>query len=262
MPTVSSQPTERHLVDVAGNQLDVAIWGVGAPSLVFLHEGLGSIDGWKGVPAAVAVATGETVLAYDRAGHGRSTPVPTAAWPTRWLHDEAVVLGELINHVGASEPLLVGHSDGGSIALIAAAERRCRPRALLTLAAHSWVETICFDAIVGMREHRDAFVKRLSRTHAHPQAVFDAWSGVWVSDDFQTWDIRPDLHAIECPALIAQGSEDEYATPAHAAITADAIGTRASSTLIPGLGHVLHHQDEQAIIDVIVRYVDQHPASG
>lgn len=249
-----SQPTARAVLRIGDDRLHTATWGDGPATILMLHEGLGSIDGWKGVPAAVATATGETVLAYDRAGHGRSTPTPTGPWPTRWLHHEAALLGKLIGAVTESAPLLVGHSDGGSIALIAAAEQHCSPRGLVTLAAHSWVEPVCFESIVGMRNNAEAFVARLGRSHAAAAQLFEAWSGVWVSADFQSWDIRPQLAAIACPALIAQGSNDEYASQAHVLATAQAIGPHAQSRLLQGLGHLLHHEDEQAVVETIVDF--------
>lgn len=254
MGSSTDEPTARDVIAVGDNHLHIAVWGKGTPSIILLHEGLGSIAGWKRVPSLVSASTGETVLAFDRAGHGASTPHPDGPWPTRWLHDEAEVLAGLVATCAVAEPLLVGHSDGGSIALIAAAEGHCTPRGILTLAAHSWVEQLCIDSIVAMRSNADAFVARLARTHAFPGRLFEAWSGVWVSEPFSHWDIRAQLHSISCPVLVAQGSNDEYASQQHAHLTAAAVGATATSQLMPGLGHLIHHQDPNAVVDIVTDF--------
>lgn len=216
-----------------------------------LHDGLGSIRQWRSIPATVAAVTGKTVLAYDRPGHGESTPVPTGPWPADWLHLEAERFGRLIPKLDVvAEPLVVGHSDGGSIALLHAAAGGAM-RGLLTLAAHSWVEQTCYDGIVGMRENTASIVRGLGRDHPNPDAVFEAWSGVWVSDGFRPWDIRPILSTIECPTIVAQGRNDEYAASAHAIETAAAIGANAEHLLLDDVGHLLHHQDPELVVQLI-----------
>lgn len=238
-------------VPVDDGAVTVARWGDGPADILLLHDGLGSIAQWRGIPSQVAATTGKTVLAYDRPGHGHSTPVPTGPWPTDWLHLEADRLSRLVPKLDlVAEPMVVGHSDGGSIALLYAAGGGPM-RGLLTLAAHSWVEQLCFDSIVGMRANTDAIVRGLGRDHPHPAEVFEAWSGVWVSDGFRTWDIRPMLATIACPTVVAQGARDEYASQAHGFETAAAIGDNAEATLLDGVGHLLHHQDPDLVVRVI-----------
>ncbi len=225
-------------------------WGAGPPSIVLSHDGLGSIGQWRDVPERVHAATGQTVLAIDRAGHGASTPVPTGAWPADWLHREADVLADLLAAVGADEPLLVGHSDGASISLLAAAGgTACR--GVVSLAAHTWVEDVCVSAIEGMRAQPARFVVGLGAFHEHPAAVFEAWSGVWTSDAFRRWDIRDRLGAIDVPVTVAQGAADEYATDAQVWETAAAIGSNASASLLAGLGHLLHFEAPDVVVDLI-----------
>ena len=256
--TDDRQPTNSPVettVELDGTALTVARWGEAPAEIVLLHDGLGSIGQWRSIPARIAAETGRTVLAYDRPGHGRSTPVPTGAWPADWLHVEADRFGRLLDALGpavAERPLVVGHSDGGSIALLRAAAQPERPwRGLITLAAHTWVEQRCVDGIVEMVDQRDLIVAGLVRYHQHPAAVFDAWSGVWLSDDFRPWDVRGDLHPIACPTLVAQGRLDEYATEAHATDTAAAIGANAEARLLDGVGHLLHHQDPDLVVSVV-----------
>ncbi|MEM9040157.1 MAG: alpha/beta hydrolase [Actinomycetota bacterium] len=248
-------------VEVGECRLRTATWGSAevpgpAPDVVMLHDGLGSIRQWRETPALLAARTGLTVTAYERAGHGASTPVPTGGWPADWLHREAVVLGGVLDAVGASDPVLVGHSDGGSIAAIHAATT---PTAspLVLLAAHSWVEHLTSSSIAAMRESSEQYVAGLAKSHDDPSAVFDAWSIVWTSDAFATWDIRPMLSGVGAPTLVVQGDRDEYASSEHAFATARAIGDNAQVELVAGLGHLLHHEDAVRVVEVVADFVLQ-----
>lgn len=238
-------------VDLGDCALSTATWGSGPVQIVMLHDGLGSISQWRSVPADVAAATGATVLAYERSGHGTSLPVPDGPWPVDWLHREANVLARLLAELEIVHPFIVGHSDGGSAALIHATAAGDTIKGVLAIAPHSWVEDICSDAIVGMRQNRDRIVAGLARHHQAPAEVFEAWSGVWVSDEFASWDIRPSLNTIEVPAVIAQGSEDAYASDDQVILTAQAIGDNARWQLLPGLGHIAHHDDAAAVVTLI-----------
>lgn len=244
-------------VEVDGASLTVATWGEGVPEIVLLHDGLGSIAQWRGVPAAIAERTGAAVLAYDRAGHGDSRPVPRGAWPTLWLHDEAEVLSSLCAAMEIETPTLVGHSDGGSIALIHAANG-ADVAGLVLLAAHTWLEERCADKITDLRVDPGPVLVSLSRYHAQPAALFEAWSGVWISHPFRSWDIRPLVGAIDAPALVIQGAEDEYATLAHATETAVAIGSNAECMILPDRHHLLHHEDPDTVVDLVARFVGEN----
>lgn len=253
----------RSVLNLDGRQIHAATWSTphdssvsDAPQpIVLLHDGLGSIDQWRAIPATLAATTGRTVFAYERPGHGKSTPVPAGPWPPDWLHTEAAHLVRVLDHLEVADPILVGHSDGGSIALLAVAEHGVAASGLVTLAAHSSVDPLCYDAIIAMRQNTLAIVAGLARSHAAPAEIFEAWSGVWVSDPFQEWDIAPLLGAIGCPTIIGQGDADEYAPPSHAAAIALAIGSNAECRLLPGLGHLLHHQDPEAVIALVAEFV-------
>jgi pimeloyl-ACP methyl ester carboxylesterase len=241
-------------VEVDRASLTVATWGEGIPEIVLLHDGLGSIAQWRGVPAAIAERTGVTVLAYDRAGHGGSRPVPPGVWPTLWLHDEAEVLARLCAVLEIEAPTLVGHSDGGSIALIHAANG-ADVTGLVLLAAHTWLEERCADTITALRIDRGPVLASLSRYHAEPAALLEAWSGVWISEPFRSWDIRPLVGAINAPVLVVQGADDEYATLAHATETAAAIGPNAECRILPDRHHLLHHEDPDTVVHLVTRFV-------
>lgn len=239
---------QRHAIGPA--ELDVATWGSGGASTVFVHDGLGSIAQWGDVPARAATVSGRCMLAYDRAGHGASTPVPDGPHPADWMTAEADVLAALIELV-ADEPVrVVGHSDGGSIALLCAVRHPHLVRDLVVLAAHTWVEPKCVDAIARLRRRPGRLIEALGRYHAHPAALFEAWSGGWTSAAFARWDIRPELAAISVPVLVAQGDADEYATDEMLWSTANAIGANATARLLPACRHSLHRDRPDVVIEL------------
>lgn len=232
--------------------LTTQTWGSGRPAIVLLHDGLGSIAQWNDVPERIAAETGATVMAYDRPGHGTSEPVPDGPWPTQWLRHNAELLATLLDDDGVHRPMLVGHSDGGSIALLYAAMYPDRVAGVLSIAAHSFVEPICRDAIIEMRANTGGIVYGLGRHHAHPRELFEAWSGVWVSDEFRSWDIRPGLSTISVPTVVAQGSRDEYATAAMVHDTVGAIGPNARAHFIDDCGHLVHYEDPDPVVALAV----------
>lgn len=254
---MSNEPSDISTVAVAARELTVARWGDRPAGIVLLHDGLGSIAQWRDVPARIATRTGSGVVAYDRAGHGRSRPVPSGPWPADWMHREADVLAALLDELAITSPLLVGHSDGGSIALLHAATEPDRCAGLVAIAAHTWVEQVCVDAIAAMRARPEPIVAGLARAHDAPAAVFEAWSGSWTSDAFRSWDIRDQLATIECPTLVVQGDADEYATDAQVTATVDAIGDNASAMRLDGIGHVVHHQAPDLVVDIVADFHSQ-----
>jgi len=247
-------------IEIGNCTLRTATWGESVPEIIMLHDGLGSIPQWRSVPGEVARRTNMTVLAYERAGHGQSQPIPNGPWPTDWLHREAAVLGDLIAAVGARQPILVGHSDGGSAALIHTAQPACAAVAVLALAPHSWVEQVCLAEITGMRANAAKITMGLAPHHRAPHELFEAWSGVWVSDEFRSWDIRPELAAITVPTMIAQGADDTYASDEQAHSTARAIGASAWSEIVDGVGHIMHHDDAETVIGLITGFVEGQSA--
>jgi len=244
------------VVAVGACRLRTATWGSGPVEIVLAHDGLGSISQWRETPADIASATGVAVMAYERAGHGASTPVPDGTWPTDWLHREADVLGELLRAMNIDQPLLVGHSDGGTIALLHAA-RGGACRGIVAFAAHSWVESCCSEAIVAMRGSRDRIVAGLATHHDAPGELFEAWSSAWVSDAFATWDVRPLLASISVPTLVVQGDHDQYATDAQLTETAAAIGANATVMRLAGAGHIIHHEQPAVVTALLAEFYNR-----
>ncbi len=199
-----------------------------APTIVMLHEGLGSIALWKDFPQRVAERTGCGVLVYSRYGHGNSDRLLEKR-PVDFMHHEAqVVLPALLDACGIERPILLGHSDGGSIALIYAGSFPESPRALILEAPHVFVEDLSVASIAAAKVgfQTSDFREKLAKYHAHVDETFWGWNDIWLDPAFRSWNIEEDLATIRCPILCIQGENDEYGTPAQV----QAIATRVSCT--------------------------------
>jgi pimeloyl-ACP methyl ester carboxylesterase len=196
-----------------------------APALVLLHEGLGSVALWRDFPERLASATGRRTLAFSRHGHGRSDPPPRRRTPT-FMHEEAHdLLPELLATLAIEAPVLVGHSDGASIALIHAAHHPVA--GVVAIAPHVFVEELC---IAEIRLTKQAYESgglrgRMVRHHRDPDAAFYGWNDVWLDPAFPEWDITDQISLIAGPMLLIQGERDEYGTMAQL----DAIEQRATA---------------------------------
>lgn len=226
--------------------------------IVLLHEGLGSISAWGPFPGALARATGLRVLAYDRRGYGRSAAQP-APWPARYMHREAAWLPFLLAQERIDrEMILVGHSDGASIALLYPSQAPVgspQPRGIVSLSAHLLVEEVGAAAIETMRRTYTAnLASRLARHHDDADATFEAWSEVWVSDRFRSWTLDDEVRAVQCPVLAIQGATDGYGTSIHL----DRIVAAASGSVevheLPGVDHWPHREATVDVLDLITRF--------
>ena len=223
--------------------------GIG-PTIVMLHEGLGSITQWRDFPHRVHTATGLPVLTYDRSGYGRSEAGPTRYGPDFMHHEALEILPALLQYFEISQPILLGHSDGASIALIAAASDLLDPVAVITIAAHIFVESAGLTGVRAAKERRDRIVEGMARHHHQPSAAFDRWSTIWLDPSFETFDICENLAEISCPLLVLQGDRDEYATEemVHGIIqrVPQAIGK-----FISECGHIAHKDQPDLLIEEI-----------
>src|SRR5437588_5801911 len=168
--------------------------GAGKPTLLFLHEGLGSIQQWRDFPEKVAAATGCRALVYDRYGYGQSDVLAEPRRTVRFMHDEALqALPELLASLGVEQPFLIGHSDGASIALIHAGAGHA-VRGVVAMAPHVFIEPLCLKSIDTAAEQFEAtdFAEKLGRYHRDARKTFYGWADVWLDKNFTTWDIRDD----------------------------------------------------------------------
>ncbi len=244
-----------------GRKIEYTILPAAKPSLpvlVFLHEGLGSVSMWKEFPARCVERTGCGALVYSRFGYGFSDPAPSPR-AINFLHQEALeTLPQLLDDLRIGPHILVGHSDGGSIALIYAGSAEAARRALegvVVMAPHVFVERMQLD---GIRELRAAFQSsatrgKLARHHADADSMFQSWSGAWLDPAFRGWNIEEYLPRIACPVLAIQGNQDEYGTMEHL----DRIARLAPNARLLKLdrcGHSPHRDQPEAILAAIAAF--------
>jgi pimeloyl-ACP methyl ester carboxylesterase len=245
--TTSLRVADRRLelLDLPGDE--------GRAPLVLLHEGLGSVGLWRGLPGRLAAATGRRVIAFSRFGHGRSEP-PAVPRTEAFFHQEALeVLPAVLSTLHAERPLLVGHSDGGSIALIAGGALPVT--GIVVLAAHVFVEQLTVTEIARVRV---AFVEadlreRMSHHHDNPDAAFWGWCDVWLDPEFRAWSLDAELARITAPTLVIQGSEDPYGTLAQVDRIVAGIGPSAQRLVLPG-GHSPHLERPDDVVAAIAQF--------
>jgi pimeloyl-ACP methyl ester carboxylesterase len=228
------------------------------PALVFLHEGLGSVALWRDFPQRLAAATGRRALIYSRAGHGAS-PVPERPRTPRFMHDEGLeVLPALLARHGIEQPILVGHSDGGSIALIHAAQHPVT--GLVLLAPHVFVEDLSVQSI---EEAREAFARtdlreRMARYHRDAEATFRLWNDIWLAPEFRDWNIEDVLPHIDRPVLAIQGEHDQYGTLAQ--IDAIEAGVKGPFTrAVLDAGHAPHLEAPEETLTAATSFIRSLP---
>lgn len=255
---IASMPARLTADGRALSAMRIASAGVSpGPDLVFLHEGLGSIGQWRDVPAALAQATGRPALVYDRWGYGGSQPFDRAL-AIGFMHDEARLLPDILDQAGIERAILVGHSDGGSIALLAAAASGRRIAAVVTLAAHVFVED---ETIAGIEAAARAWEtadlrQRLAKYHGpNTDSMFRGWRDIWLSPAFRAWNIEDALPRITCPVLAVQGSDDEYGTPRQLAAIKAGVGGPCETWLVPNCAHAPHHQAREPVLARIAAFV-------
>jgi pimeloyl-ACP methyl ester carboxylesterase len=247
------------LLEIAGQRLELARLAAGrdAPTLVFLHEGLGSVAMWKDFPQRVVAATGCPGLIYSRAGYGQSTPVATPRRPD-YMHVEALsVLPALLDRLTVADPILIGHSDGASIALIHAGARLRPTRAIVALAPHVFVEELSVASIAQARSLYDAtdLRERLARYHGDVDSAFRGWNDIWLDRAFRDWNIEAYLPTIGCPLLLIQGRDDEYGTLAQLDAIQRQVAGRVERVELAACGHSPQRDQPDATLAAIERFV-------
>lgn len=248
-------------IHVKGRQFDIEYRWIGAQNssedlLVFLHEGLGSTSMWKNWPDQVCAATGCRGLVFSRYGYGNSSPRPhSEKWPVSFMHSQAQDhLPAFLSALGLDEqrPILFGHSDGGSIALLYAAMYPDRVKAIAVAAPHIFVEDI---TISNIELARDAWLntdlpKRLGRYHQDPDSAFWGWNDIWLNPEFRAWNIESYLEKITCPILAIQGEDDEYGT-LDQIYGIKRLASQTQLCVIPKCGHSPHRDQPDAVLHAL-----------
>jgi len=249
-------------IEVGGHRLEFEWVGPprarGSPA-VFLHEGLGCAAMWRGFAEELAAKTGRPALLYSRWGHGGSERLDGQRTP-RFMHEEALrTLPELLERLRVSSPVLVGHSDGASIALIYAASGLGPVEALVLEAPHVLVEQVTVDSIARVRSEfeRTDLKERLARHHGdNTETMFYGWSDVWLSPEFRDWNIEECLPRIGCPVFAVQGEQDEYGTVGQIARIAAGAAGRVETLFLAACGHQPHRDRHDDVLDAMARFLE------
>jgi pimeloyl-ACP methyl ester carboxylesterase len=229
-----------------------------APTLVMLHEGLGCVGMWGDFPDKLQAATGCGVFVYSRAGYGQSSPV-ARPWPLSFMHAEAQEsLPQILDAIGFQRGLLVGHSDGASIAAIyGGSHQDHRVSGIVLIAPHFIVEDVTIASIAEMRKVYDSteLRARLARWHADVDATVHGWSDVWLKGDFRNWDLTEFLAYIRVPVLIVQGENDQYGSVQQIEIAQQECYCPVEVVLLPGAKHVPQREAPEATLKAIADFI-------
>jgi pimeloyl-ACP methyl ester carboxylesterase len=241
--------------------IEAAWWGQASTdrtSIVGLHEGLGSVAMWRDFPAAVAERTNRRVMAYSRFGHGWSDP-PPKPHTNSFMHDEAHLLAEVLDAAEIDRAILLGHSDGGSIALIFAAEYGPRCDALILEAPHVFVEDVSIASITRTTTWYETtdLRRRLARYHADVDCAFRGWSDVWLDPGFRAWNLESYLPRIARPVLVIQGQQDEYGTMRQVEAIQRGMAGPVELLLLNNCGHSPHNDQRETVVSTIARFIEQ-----
>jgi len=224
--------------------------------IILLHEALGCIDMWRDFPAKLADRTGCRVFVYDREGYGKSSPLRYSRNPDylhKYAHEECL---EVLQKAEIKAPILFGHSDGGSIALLYA--NKFRPKAVISEAGHVFVEDITVRGIASAKytwAHSN-LETRLTKYHGSKTAeIFNAWADVWLSYDFMRWNMEDDLKTITCPTLILQGAEDEYGSEKQVESILTNCQGPTKACMIPDCKHIPHLQQQEIVLQQTADFI-------
>jgi pimeloyl-ACP methyl ester carboxylesterase len=249
-------------VSLRGGDVEVRVIEASAgrrndPALVLLHEGLGSISLWRDFPARLAAGTGRTVVVWSRHGYGRSRGIagPRAV---DYMHHEAIdVLPEFLELVGVARPILVGHSDGASIALIYAGAGAGPVSGLVAIAPHVFVEARSVAGIEAARREylRSDLPDRLGRYHTDPDATFWGWNDVWRLPAFRTWNIEAYLATIRAPLLLVQSADDRYGSLDQLDRIERQVSGPVERLVLESGGHAPHHSHPDLVTARVAAFV-------
>lgn len=244
---------ERCLVEIDGKRLETVTIGnflPDAPVLVMLHAGLSCVDGWKSFPEKLVEVTGLSALVYSRYGYGQSDPLKESRNSHYLQHEAEVVLPQMLARFGITNPILFGHSDGATIALLYAAKFHESTVAVIAEAPHVFVEDITIEGLLEAKrafdEQRSALKTGLEKYHIDAAGTFRGWNDIWLNPAFRSWNIVSELDTISCPTLLIQGNEDQYGTIAQL----EAIKSKAPEAEILMIKECMHspHQDQEATV--------------
>ncbi|GAA5097945.1 alpha/beta hydrolase [Chryseobacterium ginsengisoli] len=230
------------------------------PTIVFLHDSLGCTQLWRDFPAKLAEAAQCNLLVYDRLGYGKSFPMTTHERGNNYMEAEADLLNDLLNELHIKETILFGHSDGGTIALITASKYPEKVKATICEAGHIFVEDV---TVKGVRDAFEAYKKtnlpeRLHKYHGNKvEMIVKAWTEIWLSDSFRSWNIEYLLKNITSPLLFIQGEADEYGSLDQVEKTISQVSGSAEKFIIPNIGHTPHKENPKVVLNRSIEFINR-----
>lgn len=249
------------VIDVKGKNLFIEFNNSfeNKPTIVFLHDSLGSVQLWRDFPEKLSEATQCNVLVYDRLGYGKSFPMITHKRENNYMELEADVLNDLLSELNINNAILFGHSDGGTIALIAASKYPENVKAVICEAGHIFVEDI---TVKGVEEALNAYKttnlpQRLEKYHGDKvEMIVKAWTEIWLSEKFRSWNVEYLLKYIKSPLLFMQGETDEYGTLDQVEKTVSQIKGTAEKFIIPNVGHTPHKESPEIVLNKSIEFIN------
>lgn len=245
-------------INIAISRLNEGIIGQ-QPELVFLHDSLGSITTWGSFPETVCARLNMRGLVYDRQGHGMSDPLPTTYRASDYHFKEVEILVSLLSSLSIQQAVLFGHSDGGTIALLAAALYPDKIVGVISEAGHVFVEPKTIEGIIAAKEYYEqhkGLKSRLSKHHGDKAtALLKAWTENWLRPEFRGWNIESHLQRINCPVLVIQGEEDEFATTSQVEAICSRVSGRSIPHVIGETGHIPHKTAEEEVVNAVEKFL-------
>jgi len=243
-------------ITAGGHVLEAELIEGAEPALVFLHEGLGSIRLWRDFPARVAKATGRKALVYDRYGYGQSDVLKEEKVDVKFMHRGAQELAEVLKAFRIKKPVLVGHSDGASIALIYSGLNEVER--LVVLAPHVFIEKFNLESIRRIRATFETtdLPQRFAKYHTDPRKTFYLWNDAWLDPAFEKWNIEEYLPGITCPVLAIQGENDEYGTMAQLEAIKRQVKGPCELLKLADCGHSPHRDQPERVLSSVVSFVN------
>lgn len=229
------------------------------PTIVFLHDSLGCVTLWRDFPEKISDATGCNVLIYDRWGYGKSEAFDSPERKSDYLELEADFLNDFLEALNLNNIILLGHSDGGSIALLTASKYASKIKAIICEAPHIFVEEITLQGIlIAVEAYENTNLpERLQKYHGDKvDFIFKAWTKTWTSDEFRNWNIEPFLKNITAPLLFIQGENDEYGSLDQMEKTIKQVSGESQKLIIKNIGHTPHKEAPQETTDATVEFIN------
>lgn len=253
---------EHKFISINGHQIFVAQHKIDAqkPTIIFLHDSLGCYTLWRDFPEKLAQLTNCNVFIYDRLGYGQSDEMPTWERPTNYLELEADFLADVIQTCQLKNVILFGHSDGGSISLIAASKYPELIKVCIVEAAHIFVDDITLEGIYeAQKAYKETnLAERLAKYHGNKvETLFKAWTETWTMPSYKDWNIEHFLPNITAPLLFIQGENDEYGTIHQVNTTIEKVSGFSEKAIIAGIGHTPHKENPEETLTIAAQFINK-----